>query len=88
MLRIKIRNIILRDKSTRSGVIISCTEIVEIGFGVVIVAAVTDRVNVTNLVFSFVYNRILAPGIRDLTGVKCACNIIDMRDIAKDVCDN
>ena len=83
MPRGKIRNIILRDKSTRFGIIISCAKIVELSFGIVIITTVTDGINGTNLGFGIVYNRMVAPCVIDITGMECPLGIIDVRDIAK-----
>ena len=77
---------VLGDKSTRFRIIISGTEIVETELVIVVVAAVTNGIDVADLVeVVLVMNRMIAPGIVDIACHKQAVGVVDVGHITKEI---
>ena len=83
--------IILRDKSTRFRIVVSCLEVVKSRFCIVIVASIsygvyeTDIVRVGYLISACVNNLMVAPGIIYVSCLKCLVGIINMRNVAHQI---
>ena len=91
MFRVEEGYVILRDKASRFGVVVSGTKVVKPCFGIVVIATVTNGVDMTdvggicNLVATAVQYFMIAPSVVNITRTENTAIIINMRDVAKGI---
>ena len=81
--RIKVFEAIRRDKSSRFGIIVAAVQVVKAGLRIVIVPAITERVDLLKL-GTFLRKKV-APGIVLIHAAPVPAAVVDLNDIALQV---